>query len=551
MTQDRLAERRFVERGGDRGRAVARGPVRRGGAGRRRRSSASRCGSSCRPAAMTAAASSGSSTPTELDDAWERLGVEAGDASLLAERELEFAMELSVIVARAGDGSIAIFPIGRNVHDAGILVETGVAGSGHARRRGATPSAIGSRWRWRWTCCGTLTVGALPAAATTRSSSTSWRRASTTPATGRSRAPRPRSSSSTSGRSAGWASGRRRATGRRRWSTCSGPDRDATARLLGVADALADPAVHLHLYDKRAGLRTPQDGAPHGARDRRRTRRSRRSAQALTKLHWADDTTSGGRPMTEGSTGDGPVVGVVGGSRSDFPTLEAAVAVLDGARRARRSSRSSRRTGRRTGCSATPRRPPVAGIKVIIAGAGGAAHLPGMLAAKTALPVIGVPIPTEHLGGLDSLLSIVQMPRGVPVATVGIGNATNAGLLAAAILATSDAGARRAPRRLARPPDPGRPRRPDERLGARRPASHPRRHRAADPDLDRPERRRRRDEQPPAVGARRRCSCSPPRGAGSARARRRRRRGRGCRRRPRSRCCPRHRRGSRPRGPVR
>ncbi len=75
---------------------------------------------------------------------------------------------------------------------------------------------------------------------------------------------------------------------------------------------------------------------------------------------------------------------------------------------------------------------------MIVAGAGGAAHLPGMLAAKTALPVIGVPIPTQHLGGLDSLLSIVQMPRGVPVATVAIGNATNAGLLAASILALSD-----------------------------------------------------------------------------------------------------------------
>jgi 5-(carboxyamino)imidazole ribonucleotide mutase len=75
---------------------------------------------------------------------------------------------------------------------------------------------------------------------------------------------------------------------------------------------------------------------------------------------------------------------------------------------------------------------------VIIAGAGGAAHLPGMLAAKTTLPVIGVPIPTQHLGGLDSLLSIVQMPRGIPVATVAIGNATNAGLLAAAILALGD-----------------------------------------------------------------------------------------------------------------
>lgn len=75
------------------------------------------------------------------------------------------------------------------------------------------------------------------------------------------------------------------------------------------------------------------------------------------------------------------------------------------------------------------------GIEVIIAGAGGAAHLPGMLAAKTHLPVIGVPIPTEHLRGLDSLLSIVQMPRGIPVATVAIGGAENAAILAAQILA--------------------------------------------------------------------------------------------------------------------
>ena len=81
------------------------------------------------------------------------------------------------------------------------------------------------------------------------------------------------------------------------------------------------------------------------------------------------------------------------------------------------------------------------GIRVIIAGAGGAAHLPGMVAAKTVLPVIGVPVSTAALGGLDSLLSIVQMPRGVPVATVAIGNAgaANAGLLAAQILALQDA----------------------------------------------------------------------------------------------------------------
>jgi 5-(carboxyamino)imidazole ribonucleotide mutase len=78
------------------------------------------------------------------------------------------------------------------------------------------------------------------------------------------------------------------------------------------------------------------------------------------------------------------------------------------------------------------------GLQVIIAGAGGAAHLPGMTASLTALPVIGVPVPLEHLDGLDSLLSIVQMPAGIPVATVSVGNARNAGLLAVRILAASD-----------------------------------------------------------------------------------------------------------------
>jgi 5-(carboxyamino)imidazole ribonucleotide mutase len=82
------------------------------------------------------------------------------------------------------------------------------------------------------------------------------------------------------------------------------------------------------------------------------------------------------------------------------------------------------------------------GLKVIIAGAGGAAHLPGMVASATTLPVIGVPVPLKHLDGMDSLLSIVQMPAGVPVATVSIGGARNAGLLAVRILATSDAALR-------------------------------------------------------------------------------------------------------------
>jgi 5-(carboxyamino)imidazole ribonucleotide mutase len=137
--------------------------------------------------------------------------------------------------------------------------------------------------------------------------------------------------------------------------------------------------------------------------------------------------------------GTGPLVGIVGGSRSDFPVLDDAVAVLSelGVRAELRVVSAHRTPDHlfRYAEGAAAR-----GIRVIIAGAGGAAHLPGMLAAKTTLPVIGVPIPTQHLGGLDSLLSIVQMPRGIPVATVAIGNATNAGLLAAAILAIGDDG---------------------------------------------------------------------------------------------------------------
>ena len=132
-----------------------------------------------------------------------------------------------------------------------------------------------------------------------------------------------------------------------------------------------------------------------------------------------------------------PLVGVVGGSRSDFPILEAAVTVLDELEvQSELKVVSAHRTPDRLFAYAETAAS--RGIRVVIAGAGGAAHLPGMLAAKTLLPVIGVPIPTEHLGGLDSLLSIVQMPRGVPVATVAIGNAMNAGLLAAEILALSD-----------------------------------------------------------------------------------------------------------------
>ncbi len=133
-----------------------------------------------------------------------------------------------------------------------------------------------------------------------------------------------------------------------------------------------------------------------------------------------------------------PRVGLIMGSDSDWPVMEAAahalaefdvpfeVGVVSAHRTPERMLDYARTAAER-------------GIEVIIAGAGGAAHLPGMVAAATALPVIGVPVPLSTLDGLDSLLSIVQMPAGVPVATVSIGGARNAGLLAVRILGASDA----------------------------------------------------------------------------------------------------------------
>ena len=138
---------------------------------------------------------------------------------------------------------------------------------------------------------------------------------------------------------------------------------------------------------------------------------------------------------------DKPVVGVIMGSDSDWPVMEAAagalaefdvpfeVGVVSAHRTPGRMLDYARGAADR-------------GIRVIIAGAGGAAHLPGMVASATALPVIGVPVPLATLDGLDSLLSIAQMPAGVPVATVSIGGGRNAGLLAVRILAASDAALR-------------------------------------------------------------------------------------------------------------
>jgi 5-(carboxyamino)imidazole ribonucleotide mutase len=133
-----------------------------------------------------------------------------------------------------------------------------------------------------------------------------------------------------------------------------------------------------------------------------------------------------------------PLVGIIMGSVSDMETMSAArdmlkeldvpfeMHVISAHRTPEEMFEYAHHAARR-------------GLKVIIAGAGGAAHLPGMTAAKTLLPVIGVPVQSKALNGLDSLLSIAQMPRGVPVATVAIGNAANAALLAARILALSDA----------------------------------------------------------------------------------------------------------------
>jgi 5-(carboxyamino)imidazole ribonucleotide mutase len=132
-----------------------------------------------------------------------------------------------------------------------------------------------------------------------------------------------------------------------------------------------------------------------------------------------------------------PLVAVVMGSASDLPTMRPAADQLAqlGIEHEVRVV-SAHRTPQEMmifGTSAVDR-----GLHVIIAGAGGAAHLPGMLASLTTLPVVGVPVPLRHLDGLDSLLSIVQMPGGVPVATVGVGNARNAALLAARIIALGD-----------------------------------------------------------------------------------------------------------------
>jgi 5-(carboxyamino)imidazole ribonucleotide mutase len=140
-------------------------------------------------------------------------------------------------------------------------------------------------------------------------------------------------------------------------------------------------------------------------------------------------------------TDKAPVVGIIMGSQSDWPVMQEAARMLDamGVAYEARIVSAHRTPDRLTDYAKTAKG---RGLKVIIAGAGGAAHLPGMTAAMTPLPVLGVPVQSKALSGLDSLLSIVQMPKGVPVGTLAIGEAgaANAGLLAASIIALEDAG---------------------------------------------------------------------------------------------------------------
>jgi 5-(carboxyamino)imidazole ribonucleotide mutase len=142
-----------------------------------------------------------------------------------------------------------------------------------------------------------------------------------------------------------------------------------------------------------------------------------------------------------GQTGNAPLVGIIMGSNSDWPTMQAAARLLQefGVPFEARVVSAHRTPDLMFEYAATARG---RGLKAIIAGAGGAAHLPGMVAAKTTLPVLGVPVQSKALSGQDSLLSIVQMPKGVPVATFAIGEAgaANAALFAVSLLANDDAG---------------------------------------------------------------------------------------------------------------
>ena len=358
--------------------------------------------------------------------------------SLLAEAEMAFDVEVSIIVARGVDGRSAAFPLARNTHDAGILAES-VAPAPVPAEVAERAADIGERLAVAMGMVGTLTAelflmpdGQLVVneLAPRVHNSGHWTiegaatsqfeqhiRAICALPLGSTAALAPSAMVNLLG---------------------TGPQRAARLEVGEIGAALADPAVHLHLYDKRRVFERRKMGhlTAVGSSVEDALARARAAAGARVLGGRPGRWRKGGPTVSWDVVGP-PQVGVVGGSRSDFPVLEGACAVLMelevGSELRVVSAHRTPDELFRYAEEAAGR-----GIRVIVAGAGGAAHLPGMLAAKTILPVIGVPIPTQHLGGMDSLLSIVQMPRGIPVATVAIGNATNAGLLAAAILALSD-----------------------------------------------------------------------------------------------------------------
>lgn len=206
----------------------------------------------------------------------------------------------------------------------------------------------------------------------------------------------------------------------------------STARPINLA--LSMPNAHVHWYGKAPPKARRKMG--HINVSGPSVAAVQASIDALQKEDATEVDVAGGGKRKRDSRP--PLVGVIMGSDSDLPTMSAAAEVLEAFDVPYELTVvSAHRTPQRMyeyAQTASAR-----GLRVIIAGAGGAAHLPGMVAAITPLPVVGVPVKTSTLSGNDSLLSIVQMPKGIPVATVAIGNAANAGLLAVRMLATSDA----------------------------------------------------------------------------------------------------------------
>ena len=218
----------------------------------------------------------------------------------------------------------------------------------------------------------------------------------------------------------------------------AGGDAAAAARAATWAPlcrALAVPGASLHWYDKAGAIVpgrklghvtiTGESAAVVAARVR----------EVLGEGEGEESKEAGSAPALQALSAAAPLVGIIMGSDSDLPGMAAAAAILGefGVPFELTIVSAHRTPARMVEYAQSARR---RGLRVLIAAAGGAAHLPGMVAALTSLPVIGVPIPLKHLDGVDSLHSIVQMPRGVPVATVAIGNSTNGALLAVRMLAT-------------------------------------------------------------------------------------------------------------------